>query len=48
MQMDFEKGKKTELETFTGYIVNKASVHGLPVPTYQKIYDALRKKLREK
>lgn len=48
MQMDFEKGKKTELETFTGYIVNKASLHGLPVPTYQKIYDALRKKLEEK
>jgi 2-dehydropantoate 2-reductase len=45
MQMDFEKGSKTELETFTGYIVREAEKHGLSVPTYKKIYGVLRKQL---
>jgi len=43
MQMDFEKGNKTELETFTGYIVREAEKHGLSVPTYERIYAALKK-----
>lgn len=45
MQMDFEKGNKTELETFTGYIVREAGKHGLSVPTYERIYAALKKQL---
>lgn len=48
MQMDFEKGNKAELETFTGYIVKKAQKHGVSVPTYQRIYTALQKQLKEK
>ena len=43
MQMDFEKGNKTELKTFTGYIVREAGKHGLSVPTYKRIYAALQK-----
>jgi len=45
MQMDFEKGNQTELETFTGYIVREARKHGLSSPTYKRIYAALQKKL---
>ena len=44
-QMDFEKGNKTELETFTGHIVREAGNHGLSVPTYERIYAALKKQL---
>ena len=43
MQMDFEKGNRTEIETFTGYIVREAGKHGLSVPTYERIYSALNK-----
>ena len=43
MQMDFEKGSKTELETFTGYIVKEAGKFGLAVPAYEKVYAALQK-----
>jgi 2-dehydropantoate 2-reductase len=45
MQMDFEKGSRAELETFTGYIVREADKYGLPVPTYEKIYTVLKKQL---
>lgn len=45
MQMDFEKGSKAELETFTGYIVREAGKFGLSVPTYEKVYAALKKQL---
>lgn len=45
MQMDFEKGNRTELETFTGYIVREAGKHGLSVPTYERIYSALKNQL---
>jgi 2-dehydropantoate 2-reductase len=45
MQMDFEKGSRAELETFTGYIVREADKFGLPVPTYEKIYTVLKKQL---
>ena len=43
MQMDFEKGKRTEIETFTGYIVREAGRYGLSAPTYERIYGALKK-----
>jgi 2-dehydropantoate 2-reductase len=42
LQMDFEKAKeKTELETFTGYIVRYARENGIPVPYHQEVYDSL-------
>lgn len=43
MQMDFEKGKRTEIETFTGYIIREAGRYGLSAPTYERIYGALKK-----
>ena len=43
MQMDFEKGNPTEIETFTGYIVREAGRYGLSAPTYERIYGALKK-----
>jgi 2-dehydropantoate 2-reductase len=43
MQMDFEKGNRTEIETFTGYIVREAGKHGLSAPTYERIYGVLKK-----
>jgi 2-dehydropantoate 2-reductase len=45
MQMDSEKGHQTELETFTGYIVREAEKHGISVPTYKRIYAALKRQL---
>jgi 2-dehydropantoate 2-reductase len=45
MQMDAEKGHQTELETFTGYIVREAEKHGISVPTYKRIYAALKKQI---
>jgi 2-dehydropantoate 2-reductase len=45
MQMDFEKGSRAELETFTGYIVREAGKYGISVPTYEKVYAALKKQL---
>jgi 2-dehydropantoate 2-reductase len=43
MQMDFEKGKRTEIETFTGYIIREAGRYGLSAPTYERIYAVLKK-----
>jgi len=45
MQMDFEKGKRAELETFTGYIVREGRRHGLAVPNHDKVYTGLKKQL---
>ena len=44
MQLDFEAGKKTELESLTGYVVHAAAKHGLTVPLIQACYEKLRDK----
>jgi 2-dehydropantoate 2-reductase len=41
LQMDFEKGKKTEIESFTGYVVNQAKESGIEVPLHQMVYSQL-------
>ncbi len=41
MQVDFEKGARTELETFTGFIVRSAGNLGLAVPRHVEIYGTL-------
>ena len=46
LQTDFEKGSRAELETFTGYIVREARKFGIPVPTHEHVYDALKKRLQ--
>ncbi|MEA2014296.1 MAG: ketopantoate reductase C-terminal domain-containing protein [Thermodesulfobacteriota bacterium] len=42
LQIDFEQGKRTEIETFVEFIINKAKRLGLPIATHEKIYTALR------
>jgi 2-dehydropantoate 2-reductase len=44
MHADFSNGKRTELETLTGYVVHEASRIGLAVPTFSKLYRALLEK----
>ncbi|BDY12512.1 ketopantoate reductase family protein [Hydrogenimonas cancrithermarum] len=43
MWLDFEAGGETELEQLSGYIVEKANVHGIDVPLMKKCYEALKK-----
>ncbi len=42
MHRDFMQGGKTELESLCGYIVKEGEHLNIPVPTYRKIYSALR------
>jgi len=42
MQLDFEKGKKTELEALCGYIVKEGEKLGVDTPLMKKIYDDLK------
>ncbi len=44
MQLDFERGRRTELETFAGYVVRKARDKGIPVPLHEEIYAELAKR----
>jgi 2-dehydropantoate 2-reductase len=43
MQLDFEQDKKTELETFTGYVVKTAQALGIDAPLHGEVYAALKK-----
>ena len=49
MQLDFEAGKKTELESLSGYIVREGEKAGVDTPLIRKIYDLLSvaEKIRE-
>ena len=42
MQLDFEKGRQTEIDLFTGYIVNSGKGLGIATPLHEKIYKALK------
>ncbi len=42
MQLDFEKGKKTELDALCGYIVKEGERLGVDTSLMKKIYDKLR------
>ncbi len=46
MQKDAEDGKKTEIDTFTGYIVKAAGKHGVSVPHHERVYKALKGRLQ--
>jgi 2-dehydropantoate 2-reductase len=41
MQLDFEKGKSTEVESLTGFIVIEAKTLGIEVPKMKTIYNSL-------
>jgi 2-dehydropantoate 2-reductase len=42
MQMDCEKGNKTEIEAFTGYIVRSGEELGVDIPLHRMVYDKLK------
>jgi 2-dehydropantoate 2-reductase len=44
MQRDFESGRKTEIETFTGYIVKSGKELGVATPLHQEAYNKLLKR----
>jgi len=46
MQVDFEKGKKAELETFTGFIVKEGRKRDVAVPNHERVYAVLKKRLK--
>lgn len=45
MQIDFESGRQTELELFTGYVVKESERLGLEAPFANKYYTALKQRL---
>lgn len=42
LHVDFEKGRQTEVETFTGYVVRMAKKLSLPAPLHEQVYAALK------
>jgi len=44
MLLDFEAGKRTELESLSGYVVHEAKRLGLEVPLMQKCYESLKER----
>ncbi|MFH1480857.1 MAG: 2-dehydropantoate 2-reductase [Pseudomonadota bacterium] len=43
MQLDFEKGNKTELDIFTGYVIKASDALGIEVPLYRMVYEKLKR-----
>lgn len=44
IQLDFEKGTRTELETFVGYLVRSGRKVGVATPLHDRVYETLKKK----
>jgi 2-dehydropantoate 2-reductase len=44
MQVDCEKGNKTEIEAFTGYIVRCGEELGVNIPLHRMVYDKLKER----
>ncbi|CAI3800982.1 ketopantoate reductase family protein [Rheinheimera sp. MM224] len=44
MQQDFAKGRRSELDYITGFLLKQAEQHQLQLPTHQAIYQLLRQK----
>lgn len=44
MQLDYEKGGRTELELFIGYAVRTGRLLGVPMPLHDELYTALGRK----
>lgn len=47
MNSDFRNNHKTELESLTGTVIRMAIEHGIQVPVYQEIYEALKSRENE-
>jgi len=44
MHSDFRAGRNTEIQTLTGIVIELGKKHGIPTPTYEKVYDSLANK----
>jgi 2-dehydropantoate 2-reductase len=44
MQLDYERGNKTELDIFIAYMVKAGKELGIPVPLHEKVYAELKKR----
>ena len=44
MQMDFEKGNQTEIDTLTAYLCRAGRKAGVPTPLHNEIYELLTRK----
>ena len=44
MQLDYEKGRRTELELFIGFAVRAGRLLGVPMPLHDELYTALSRK----
>jgi 2-dehydropantoate 2-reductase len=45
MQLDYEKGGRTEIDLFIGYAVRAGRILGIPVPLHEELYTALKKNI---
>lgn len=43
MQLDYEKGRRTEVDLFIGYAVRTGRALGIPAPLHEELYAALKK-----
>lgn len=41
MQLDYEKGRETEIDIFTGYIVRTGQGLGIKTPLHERVYKTL-------
>ncbi len=46
MHRDFKAGKNTEVQSLTGIVIELGKKHGIPTPTYEKIYKELSDRLK--
>jgi 2-dehydropantoate 2-reductase len=44
MQLDYERGNKTELDIFIAYVVQAGKELGIPVPLHEKVFAELKKR----
>jgi 2-dehydropantoate 2-reductase len=44
MQLDYERGNKTELDIFIAYVVQAGKELGIQVPLHEKVYAELKKR----
>lgn len=48
LKRDMEAGRKSELETFSGYLIQTAKRLGVPVPVSERFYEGLKAQSRKK
>ena len=46
MQLDFERGRRVELELFVGYVVRSGGELGVPTPLHERVYRELAARAR--